>query len=84
MYVSGIKNIDTDFKDGSAFLQFAETLSGVHYPSAKNPVTKEECHRNVTIAFMAILNIFEGLDIDVSADGKNVYFKCSLTFLIHF
>ena len=65
--------IEEDFKSGLVLLDFAETIAGVKYPRAQNPITKEQCHRNVTISFMAMCQIFEELnfnDHQITADGE--------------
>jgi hypothetical protein len=71
-YVPGATRwkIESDFKDGVKLLQLAQALSGLPYPTIAAPRTKDECHKNVTIALMAILNLFEGLELSITADGK--------------
>lgn len=52
-------------------MKLVEKFTGRKQQMIEEPKTRPQSHRNVTVALMAILNIFGGLDLDLTADGKN-------------
>ena len=69
-YVQDILDLQKDLRNGLALLAVVESITGVKYPHCAVPKSYEECHRNCTIALMAIFRLYENLQVDITAEGR--------------
>ena len=68
-YVQGFFEVERDLRNGLALISFMETVSGSPLKHCADPQTREECHRNCTIALMALYELYEDFPVEITAEG---------------